>query len=615
MRKIITIIGFVLACALLNAQTQISVGMSGAQVRNAINGNFTTVYQNVDTALDSRQSVNIKDYGAVGNGTTNDATAFVNAIEDAVSRQLVLYIPKGTFYLSGATYNIVISGRLDIVGAPGAIIKGNQSTIIIKTTAGDAENLKADVSKGDAYITTTTLHETLSEGNIIEFTSSDWWGTQESFYKGEMQRVRAISNDTVYLDQSLYDGYESTTTTIKNQNAQKVSISNIKFQDVGLTITRGTDVRVYDCYFTGFTGDAMLYSTLSYGVNFSNNIVGRDQYNGHRYGIDIASCQNVMIYNNEVSYQDQAIICGGWFPVRNITYDHNYVYNGTGAGQIDVHANAEYVTVSRNFVSGTKQAMYIKGNYVKIIDNECVLLASSQIGITKSEERISDTTNNNFHPNYYTVITGNRVYDGIEGLTDTYAYRISWETTRDTIDLLEFSNNYCKVSGKGLVYTHTQVNLYNYIKHFNIANNYIETTGATGIGIHNVNNSTFYENTNIHDNYFKTPYYAIYWKMTGGQDSAAYMNIHNNTFISAGQEVIIINNTSLINFHNNRMGVGRISLDVIDYAIIKNNIFENTIWSPITLGASVLNSIVDRNIYFGGQNNNTLQPNTIIVNY
>ncbi|HEX7239240.1 MAG TPA: glycosyl hydrolase family 28-related protein [Longimicrobiaceae bacterium] len=78
-----------------------------------------------------RETVSVKDFGATGNGTTDDTTAFVNALNYLASRTGVvgagtLYVPQGVYKLSQAlalpsTVNIVgdgpVNSKLQFTGA------------------------------------------------------------------------------------------------------------------------------------------------------------------------------------------------------------------------------------------------------------------------------------------------------------------------------------------------------------------------------------------------------------------------------------------------------------------------------------------------------------------
>ena len=64
------------------------------------------------TAAQIGIAINLKDYGAVGDGTTDDTTAIENAINDAVASHRPLYIPYGTYLINK---KIIITDNLDII--------------------------------------------------------------------------------------------------------------------------------------------------------------------------------------------------------------------------------------------------------------------------------------------------------------------------------------------------------------------------------------------------------------------------------------------------------------------------------------------------------------------
>ena len=66
-------------------------------------------------------SVNVRDFGATGDGTTNDTTAIQAAITYAVAQARAIYLPPGTYRVSTLTYS---SGLKGIIGA------GRQHTTI-----------------------------------------------------------------------------------------------------------------------------------------------------------------------------------------------------------------------------------------------------------------------------------------------------------------------------------------------------------------------------------------------------------------------------------------------------------------------------------------------------
>lgn len=87
----------------------ISPNASGIQYDPAGTGAVATTVQ-----AKLRESVSVKDFGAVGNGIANDTTALQAAVTYAVSNGKALYIPSGTYLYSSLTgldqNNIVIVG-------------------------------------------------------------------------------------------------------------------------------------------------------------------------------------------------------------------------------------------------------------------------------------------------------------------------------------------------------------------------------------------------------------------------------------------------------------------------------------------------------------------------
>lgn len=76
------------------------------------NGNYENV--TVEEIINSSVYANVYSYGAVGDGTTDDSTAFQNAVNSGKT----VYVPAGTYVVSG----VVTENSLTIKGADGAII-------------------------------------------------------------------------------------------------------------------------------------------------------------------------------------------------------------------------------------------------------------------------------------------------------------------------------------------------------------------------------------------------------------------------------------------------------------------------------------------------------------
>ena len=93
---------------------------SGSSLIGFIQSQANAVAETVQDKL--RQTVSVKDFGAVGDGVTNDTTAIQNALSTGKS----VYFPSGTYNISSA---LVPSANQLIYGA------GQQNTIIQQTSA------------------------------------------------------------------------------------------------------------------------------------------------------------------------------------------------------------------------------------------------------------------------------------------------------------------------------------------------------------------------------------------------------------------------------------------------------------------------------------------------
>jgi hypothetical protein len=103
----------------------------------------SAVVTNVQAKL--RETVSVKDFGAVGDGTTNDTTAFQNAV---AAHQGNIYVPKGTYLINGT---VVISSNQSLVLDKNAVINYSATSGAIFTMA-----KKSSLIGNSAYINLTS---------------------------------------------------------------------------------------------------------------------------------------------------------------------------------------------------------------------------------------------------------------------------------------------------------------------------------------------------------------------------------------------------------------------------------------------------------------------------
>ena len=106
-------------------------------MKNILENYGTIIYETVNTNV-----INVKSYGALGDGVTNDSTAVTQAFNASQSQNKPLYFPAGTYFLN--YLNLTANENLEIFGE-GTTIKGimrDGDTILL------GELVEADIITG-----------------------------------------------------------------------------------------------------------------------------------------------------------------------------------------------------------------------------------------------------------------------------------------------------------------------------------------------------------------------------------------------------------------------------------------------------------------------------------
>ncbi|URN82943.1 glycosyl hydrolase family 28-related protein [Acetobacterium wieringae] len=167
------------------------------------------------------QGVSVKDFGAKGDGVTNDTAAIQNAINDASSKNVTLTIPAGTY---------VVTSQLEVKN--NTRISGYGATLYMAPQPSAVANILW--SNPASYISNVTLEGlTLQSQNTIAgadyYANSMISNVQGMFFQGISNlTIKDVSMDSMYVGLKMGQSGSS-----RNQG---VTVSNLKIDKTGMPI-------------------------------------------------------------------------------------------------------------------------------------------------------------------------------------------------------------------------------------------------------------------------------------------------------------------------------------------------------------------------------------------
>lgn len=319
--------------------------------------------------------INVKDFGAVGNGSTDDAAAFQNAITAVATTGQALYVPAGTYVINGVLsttghLNMFGDGEKSVLDFSG--VTSASSGITVTGTVSEIQTVSS-ASAGNLSVVFSSSPSLVTGDVFILFDDAVLWNSiRPYYYTGEWLECRGVSGTTAYTTNPLYSSYAATVNAYKLVSKPKVSFRNLKLNGganiFGLLKITFCDkpilenVIVYNENYQGVEIDrcyrpmvtnCVMYNkgtgTLDdYGLIIGNSqkveVSGGDYYS-RRHGITIGGgdyvcavpnrnlkISNLTISNDILSQVYSADMHGN---IQDLTYQGCTIYQGGGWGGMD----------------------------------------------------------------------------------------------------------------------------------------------------------------------------------------------------------------------------------------------------------------------------------------
>ena len=366
----------------------LAVGSTSSDLVSYLPAGTGAVATTVQTKL--RESVSVKDFGAVGDGVTDDTAAIQLAFNAANNKTLLFN--EGTYLVSKSSsdYVLEVPSSISIVGTEGQVtIKLNTATgtayMLGRATASSHFSMEGIILNGNSTVLTgincNGVH--LPEATVVK--------SKNNAYLNLKDQGSALGGKGIYAKNSTF---------ISEINVENDTFSNITRNAV--QTYEATQITIKDCYGTGFLTSFTDINGQSLGVNgrtkctIRNNVVNCSASFTSTDSVFSLLGDDVECTGNKVTGGGVQIVVhdmsGTTSELRNYVVSDNMLWNSLGNG---ITINQNSATYGNNF-----------NQQIVVSNNNIYSPALSGISVVRSYVGSGATLGS-------TVISGNTVVDGL----------------------------------------------------------------------------------------------------------------------------------------------------------------------------------------------------------
>jgi hypothetical protein len=395
-----------------------SLPASAQNMSNAVTVAYTppftgSVATNVQAKL--AQTVSVKDFGAVGDGSTDDTNAIQNAITVASGLNAITIFPAGTYNVTGISLNSLSYVNLQSNGATLFLINSSNKPVI-KLVSCAFTRVDGFTINGNKNNQTVTLINR-DNGSGILITLSNYSYITNNIINSN------VAGASINYQQGGIAGGSGVVVPIK------VVIDNNTINNSGVVsasaISDGIFCNSDNCMITRNKIYACTDHAIAHDFGQNQNIQGNfiDGNSITPYGIGAYGVSDVNISENIIQNVGYAITydngggTSGWTSTSVNIINNNIRglvpsliigdANGIGVTQSGVSV---YFDIIGNTISGGTNSISTTGNVIRIFNNLCVSPVSRCLNVTGNNVYI-DNNQNIGGISYINSIPNSKVYD------------------------------------------------------------------------------------------------------------------------------------------------------------------------------------------------------------
>lgn len=319
-------------------------------------------------------NVKDKDYGAVGDGSTNDTTAVQAAVDACIAAGGgIVFFPKGIYKLDGLTWTSTVP--VDIIGAGiGRTVlrqNANASVVLAQGSQGSAIALTANASKGDTSLSFNTSGFAAGD-YIVLYSSTAWTLSATGGQFGEILRLQSITSGSAAALYSAVDSGPYNTAasaSVRKLNfIEGMRIANLTIENPspGTRTSPAVNLRwVKNGYFhfaaKGIDGPGLALNSCLGGHAriYAQDLTDDTANSRFGYGVSVINCSRDMDIYVEADNCRHAVTTdttGSGSPgvPRHIRF--RGIARNCNAASWDTHADGEHIVFDQVIVDGAKGA-------------------------------------------------------------------------------------------------------------------------------------------------------------------------------------------------------------------------------------------------------------------